>query len=89
MEEKWEVSEIGLFLARIDRIVSSDLPDLEPLEYYKLSEDQAKAILDLRLHRLTGMERNKLMEEAEKLAVAIEDYIDILQTAFAAQNSDA
>ncbi len=81
MEEKWEISEIGLFLARIDRIVSSDLPDLEPLEYYKLSEDQAKAILDLRLHRLTGMERNKLMEEAEKLAVAIEDYIDILQTA--------
>ena len=30
---------------------------------YKMSETQAKAILDLRLHRLTGLERDKIGDE--------------------------
>ncbi len=78
--QNWEISEIGTFLARIDRIVSSDTTDLAPLEHYQLSEEQAKAILELRLQRLTGMERNKLLEESETLATAIEDYVGILQS---------
>ena len=45
---------------------------------YKLSETQAKAILDLRLHRLTGLERDKIHDELKELGAAIEDYLDIL-----------
>jgi DNA gyrase subunit A len=45
---------------------------------YRLSEEQAKAILDLRLQRLTGLERDKIAEEVRSLAAAITDYLDIL-----------
>ena len=78
--QQWEVAEIGGFLARIDRIVSSDMRELPDITHYQLSEEQAKAILELRLQRLTGMEREKLLEEAENLATSIEDYVLILQS---------
>ncbi|MBV8535277.1 MAG: DNA gyrase subunit A, partial [Alphaproteobacteria bacterium] len=45
---------------------------------YRLSEDQAKAILDLRLHRLTGLERDKIADDLKALVKEIEDYLDIL-----------
>ena len=45
---------------------------------YKLSEEQARAILDLRLQRLTGLERDKIAEELAELATSIRDYLDIL-----------
>ncbi|MFZ5791857.1 MAG: DNA gyrase subunit A [Pseudomonadota bacterium] len=45
---------------------------------YRLSEEQAKAILDLRLQRLTGLERDKIAEEIRSLAAAITDYLEIL-----------
>ncbi len=47
---------------------------------YHLSETQAQAILDLRLHRLTGLERDKIASELNELAKAIEDYLDILSS---------
>ena len=40
---------------------------------YKLSEAQARAILELRLHRLTGLERDKIGDDLKKLGVEIED----------------
>ena len=43
-----------------------------------LSDRQARAILELRLQRLTGMEREKLQEEAKEIQVRIEDYLEIL-----------
>ena len=46
--------------------------------HYRLSETQARAILDLRLQRLTGMEREKLAEETGELAGRIADYLEIL-----------
>lgn len=46
--------------------------------YYRLSEAQAKAILDLRLHRLTALERDKLSADAHDLAAQIKRFIDIL-----------
>jgi DNA gyrase subunit A len=46
----------------------------------RLSEEQAKAILDLRLQRLTGLGRDEIAEEATKLGVAIADYLDILRS---------
>ena len=46
----------------------------------KLTEEQAKAILDLRLHRLTALGRDEIGEEASKLAEQIADYLDILKS---------
>jgi len=45
---------------------------------YRLSEAQAKAILELRLQRLTGLERGKIAEELEGLAAKIREYLEIL-----------
>jgi DNA gyrase subunit A len=47
---------------------------------YMLSEAQAKAILDLRLHRLTGLERDKIAEELREVCAQIADYIAILNS---------
>ena len=45
---------------------------------YNLSETQAKEILQLRLHRLTGMEQAKILGEYQAVMVEIDDYLDIL-----------
>lgn len=45
---------------------------------YFLSPTQAQAILDLRLHRLTGMEHDKLLEEYRERLEQIAEYLDIL-----------
>ncbi|HZP76975.1 MAG TPA: DNA gyrase subunit A [Pseudolabrys sp.] len=47
---------------------------------YKLSAEQAKAILDLRLQRLTALGRDEIKEELDKLAAEISDYLDILRS---------
>ncbi|MDT0617267.1 DNA gyrase subunit A [Salinisphaera sp. P385] len=47
---------------------------------YRLTETQAQAILDLRLHRLTGLEQDKIIEEFEKLLAEIADFIEILSS---------
>ena len=57
--------------------------DLEPRyglrdgQYY-LSEEQAQAILELRLHRLTGLEQEKLLQEYGERLVQIGNYLEIL-----------
>jgi DNA gyrase subunit A len=45
---------------------------------YRLSEAQAQAILDLRLHRLTGLEQDKLRAEYQEILKTIADLLDIL-----------
>ncbi|WP_245184081.1 DNA gyrase subunit A [Haematospirillum sp. 15-248] len=45
---------------------------------YRLSEVQAKSILDLRLHRLTGLERDKIHGELREIGGQIEEYLSIL-----------
>ena len=57
--------------------------DLDPAcglkeDGYHLSETQAQAILDLRLHRLTGMEQDKIVEEYKGLLDKIADLLEIL-----------
>jgi len=47
---------------------------------YRLSEAQARAILDLRLQRVTGLERDKIAEELQELAKSILDFLDILES---------
>jgi DNA gyrase subunit A len=46
----------------------------------RLTEEQAKAILDLRLQRLTALGRDEIGDEARKLGEAIADYLDILRS---------
>lgn len=48
-------------------------------EEYTLSPEQAQAILELRLHRLTGLEHEKLINDYTELLQQIAGYIDILQ----------
>ncbi len=45
---------------------------------YRLSEIQAQAILDLRLHRLTGLEQDKIVNEYQELLSQIDEYLYIL-----------
>ena len=45
---------------------------------YRLSEDQAKAILDLKLQRLTGLERDKIHDELRGLGDDIKEFLSIL-----------
>ncbi len=45
---------------------------------YKLSEAQAKAILELKLHRLTGLEQDKLADEIKATGLDIQEYLSIL-----------
>ncbi len=47
---------------------------------YCLSEKQAQAILDLKLHRLTGLEKDKIFAEFNDLLEQIKNLLDILQT---------
>ena len=69
----WPAAEVEAFIRLIDD------PGHEVVDgHYRLSETQARAILDLRLQRLTGMEREKLADETGELAGRIADYLDIL-----------
>ncbi|MGN0929536.1 MAG: DNA gyrase subunit A [Alphaproteobacteria bacterium] len=45
---------------------------------YRLSEAQAKAILELKLHRLTGLEQDKLAEEIKQTGLEIQEFLSIL-----------
>ena len=47
-------------------------------ERYRLTDRQAQAILDLRLHKLTGLEQDKILSEYREILEKIEDLLDIL-----------
>ncbi|MBL6679425.1 MAG: DNA gyrase subunit A [Alphaproteobacteria bacterium] len=69
----WPAKEVESFIKLIDD------PNHQIIEgQYNLSVTQARAILDLRLQRLTGMERNKLEKETQELSEQINEYLIIL-----------
>jgi DNA gyrase subunit A len=76
MAKDWPASDVAALIRLIDE------PGHELAEdgTYRLSETQAKAILDLRLQRLTGLERDKIGEELRGLAEKIADYLAILDS---------
>jgi len=45
---------------------------------YRLTAEQAQAILDLRLHRLTGLEQSRILDEFDQILTRIRDFIEIL-----------
>lgn len=65
----------------IDLIRNSQTPDAareQLMTDYELTEEQAKAILDMRLQRLTGLERDKIQNEYDELVKTIEYYKQVL-----------
>ena len=74
LDRAWPAQDVAPLIALIDepgRDVAED-------GTYRLSETQARAILDLRLQRLTGLEREKIAGELGEIAAQIKDYLEIL-----------
>ena len=71
--KSWPAKEVERFIVLID-----DPNHLIIDDHYSFSEIQAKAILELRLQRLTGMERSKLEKETNELSELINEYLIIL-----------
>jgi DNA gyrase subunit A len=65
-------------MAPLIRLIADPRHQLKEDGSYRLSEEQARAILDLRLQRLTALGRDEIGEELEKLGSEIKDYLDIL-----------
>lgn len=74
MSQAWPAQSVASLLAIVDEPGNADQGDGS----YILTEAQAQAILELRLHRLTGLERDKIASDLNELAVQIEDLLDIL-----------
>ncbi len=73
MERAWPAAEVTELIKLID---DPEHPIID--DTYSLSETQARAILDLRLQRLTGLERDKIADELNDLSGKISEYLDIL-----------
>jgi len=76
MERDWPATDI----APLIRLIDDPRHRVAEDGTYKLSEEQARAILDLRLQRLTALGRDEIAEELEKIGAEIRDYLDILSS---------
>ncbi len=75
LEREWAIGDIAQYI----RLVEAIEPNAEQEGgAYRLSERQVKAILDLRLHRLTALGRDEIGDELKELATAIEEFLSIL-----------
>lgn len=72
--QEWPAADVAPLVALIDEPGQGLLPG----DVYRLSETQARAILDLRLHRLTGLERDKISGELHDVAERIAGFLAIL-----------
>jgi DNA gyrase subunit A len=76
MARDWPARDVATMIMLIDDPRHAVSPDGTT----KLSAEQAKAILDLRLQRLTALGRDEIKAELDKLAAEIADYLDILRS---------
>jgi len=76
ISRKWDAKDVAPLIALID----DPRHRIEEDGSYRLSDAQARAILELRLARLTALGREEIDEELNKLAVEISDYLDILRS---------
>ncbi len=74
MERAWAAKDMAPLIA----LIADPRHVLAEDGTYRLSEEQARAILDLRLQRLTALGRDEISDELEKLAREIADYLEIL-----------
>lgn len=76
MERHWPALDVAPLIALIDdprhRLAADGT--------YQLSDAQARAILDLRLQRLTALGRDEIADELNKIGIEIADYLDILRS---------
>jgi DNA gyrase subunit A len=89
MSRSWDSSLVREMLSRTDMAASGGIdafrPENLPRHYglqsdglYKLSDDQAQEILQMRLQRLTGLEQDKIVNEYKEVMTQIADLLDIL-----------
>jgi len=76
MTREWPAENVVPLIRLID---DPDYPDHAGVTY-KLSEAQARAILELRLQRLTGLEREKIADDLAELAAQITDHLETLDS---------
>ena len=76
MNREWPAKD----MAPVVLLIDDPRHTVSPEGTTRLSAEQAKAILDLRLQRLTALGREEITEELDKLAVQISDYLDILRS---------
>ncbi|HZB52451.1 MAG TPA: DNA gyrase C-terminal beta-propeller domain-containing protein, partial [Reyranella sp.] len=74
MAREWPASDVAPLIA----LIAEPGREVSTEGNYKLSEVQARAILELRLQRLTGLERDKIAEELGEVAQMIEGYLELL-----------
>ena len=73
LAREWPVAEIAAYIALVESVEQ----EVEGASY-RLSDVQVRAILELRLHRLTGLGRDEIAGELRQLAAAIGELLDIL-----------
>ncbi|RYY26478.1 MAG: DNA gyrase subunit A [Sphingomonadales bacterium] len=70
---EWPIAEIAQYIKLVEAVEVEVTGDT-----YRLSDIQVRAILDLRLHRLTGLGRDEIGDELAKLAETIAELLEIL-----------
>jgi DNA gyrase subunit A len=76
MERRWDAKDV----APLVQLIDDPRHKLNEDGTYNLSEEQARAILDLRLQRLTALGRDEISDELHKIGEEIVDYLDILSS---------
>ena len=82
MGRAWPAKDLGPLIA----LIADPRHSLGTDNNYRLSEEQARAILDLRLQRLTALGIDEITEELQKLAKEISEYLDILRSRLRVMN---
>lgn len=85
MSKSWDSSLVREMLSRVEGQREAYRPEGLPRQYgmqsdglYRLSDDQASEILQMRLQRLTGLEQDKIIGEYKDVMAQITDLLDIL-----------
>jgi len=83
LEKAWAIGRV------VDLLENVEMKDVRPEDLpegfgadgatYKLSPTQAQAILEMRLHRLTGLEQDKIIDEYKGLILKIAEFLEILR----------
>ncbi len=76
LAKSWPVSDMGPLI----KLIADRRTIMNDDDTMRLSDEQARAILELRLHRLTGLGRDEIGDEAKGLAEKISNYLDILRS---------
>ncbi|MFL6690104.1 MAG: DNA gyrase subunit A [Alphaproteobacteria bacterium] len=76
MARNWPAKDVAPLVA----LVADPRHTVSPEGTIRLSEEQAKAILEIRLQRLTALGRDELADEVKKLSASIAEYLEILRS---------